>query len=260
MTELQETISNPLVQIESEYCRRLLREKSLSLIDPRRVLEETSISVSSPEAYNLAIAEEQVNTALCSNAVITSEEYGLMTSMSWKEIMQTLLKLQSSKEYSMARTSPIINKLSQVWVLGVIGFRRLIDINRIHRNLTFDITSSDPVDDFIRIKFPMENLEIPSKFLPQLSPEILQFCSRQRILGYVPTAINLLGRSFPSISELKIDLEKDPETGEEWLVLNVTIQGEVDEVLNNYDNYTIHWVSLVPWPERHKIRLSYNII
>lgn len=174
MTELQETISNPLVQIESEYCRRLLRKKSLSLIDPRRVLEETSISVSSPEAYNLAVAEEQVHTALCSNAVITREEYGLMTSMSWKEIMQTLLKLQSSKEYSMTRTSPIINKLSQVWVLGVIGFRRLIDINQIHRNITFDITSSDPVEDFLRIEPLGEIPEIQLR-VPYVSDPIPRF-------------------------------------------------------------------------------------
>jgi hypothetical protein len=260
MTQMQETTSELLFQEKGQYCRRVLRDKYFSSIKPKRILEETNVSIGSQDAYCLAMAEEQVYTALCANIISTREEHGLMASVSWREIGPILLRLRSSKEYSLARTSPIIDKLSQVWVRSASGFGRIIDVNRIHRNLTFDITSSDPVDDFLRIEFPMENLKIPSKFLPQLSPEILQFCSRQRILGYLPTAINLVERSFPSISELIMHPEKDPETGGEWLALNVTIQGEVDEVLNNYDNYTGHWVSSVPWPERHKIRLSYNII
>ena len=93
-----------------------------------------------------------------------------------------------------------------------------------------------------------------------VSQEILHFCFRQGILKYLPTAIDLLGKCFPSIEDVHLEEEQDPETGEEWLTLNFTVRAQINEVLDKYDKYTYEWISLVPWPERHKIRLSYNII
>jgi len=260
MTQMQETTSELLFQEMGQYCRRVLRNKYFSSIKPKKILEETNVSIGSQDAYCLAMAEEKVYTALCANIISTPEEHGLTASVSWGEIKPILLRLRSSKEYSKARTSPIIDKLSQVWVRSATGFGRIIDINQIHRNLAFDITSSDPVEDFLRIELPAEFLKIPSKYLPQITPEIAEFCSRERITSYLPTAVNSIEMNFPTISELKIEVERDPETEEEWLVLNVTIRGEVEEVLNNYDKYINYWVSTVPWPERQKIRLLYNII
>ena len=260
MKQMQETSSELLFQEEGQYCRRVLRDKYFSSIKPKRILEETNVSIGPQDAYCLAMAEEQVYTALCANIISTRKEHGLMASVSLREISPILLRLRSSKEYSMARTSPIIDKLTQLWVRSATGFGRIIDVNQIHRNLTFDITSSDPVEDFLRVELPIEFLKIPSKFLPQITPEIIEFCSRERVTSYLPSAVNSIERNFPTISELKIEVEQDPETEEEWLALNVTIRGEVDEVLDNYDKYINYWVSTVPWPERQKIRLLYNII
>ena len=93
-----------------------------------------------------------------------------------------------------------------------------------------------------------------------LSEDLLRFCSQQGILPYLPIAIDLVRTCFPSLQELHSQREQDPETGEEWLVLDVVIQGDEEQVLDAYDRYTDHWVSAVPWPERNKIRLSYNIL
>lgn len=258
MRQLQETSSNPLHQVErEEYCRRALREIYLVSMMSERTLKETSISVGCEESYNLAVAGEQVCKSLWANIIIGGEGLESIASLNWKDVVPTL---RSSKEYSLDRTAPVVNKLSQVWLLYAVDLKRITDINRIHRNLIFDITSSDPVEDFLKVELPTEFLKIPSKFLPQITPEIIEFCSRERITSYLPTAVNSVERNFPTISELKIEVEQDPETEEEWLVLNVTIRGEVGEVLNNYDKYINYWVSSVPWPERHKIRLSYNII
>jgi hypothetical protein len=179
-----------------------------------------------------------------------------MASLNWKDIVPAL---RSSGRYSTDQTTPIANKLNQVWELCVVDLK-IADISQIHRNLIFDISSYDAVGDFLTVELPIEFLKIPSKFLPQVTPEIVEFCSRERITSYLPTAVNSAEKNFPTISELKIEVEQDPETEEEWLVLNVAIRGEVDEVLNNYDNYVNYWVSTVPWPERQKIRLLYNII
>ena len=93
-----------------------------------------------------------------------------------------------------------------------------------------------------------------------ISQDILRFCSREAILQYLSVAVDLIERCFSSVQKLELQQEQDPDTEEEWLVFEVTIRGEVDDVLGDYDKYTDAWVSLVPWPERSKIRLSYHII
>ena len=97
-------------------------------------------------------------------------------------------------------------------------------------------------------------------FKTHLSPDILHFCSQQGLLGYLTIAVNLIERCFPTLQELHPHRETAPETGEEWLRLDVTLHGEIDEILEHYDKYTDLWVSLVPWPECDKIQLSYDII
>ncbi|MBI4641576.1 MAG: hypothetical protein HY731_12830 [Candidatus Tectomicrobia bacterium] len=97
-------------------------------------------------------------------------------------------------------------------------------------------------------------------FQDQLSQDVLHFCLRQGILQHLLVALDLVEKYFSSIRELHLHYEHDPEIGEEWLVIEVTVQGEVEEVLDNYDTYTDCWVSSVPWADRHKIRLSYNIV
>ena len=113
--------------------------------------------------------------------------------------------------------------------------------------------SGDPkAYDVVPLQFNVLKTNVPQ--------EILHFCSRQGIFKYLPTAIDLLEKCFPSIEDVHMQEEQDPETGDQWLTLNFTTQGKIGEVLDKYDKYTHEWVSLVPWPERHKIRLSYNII
>lgn len=93
-----------------------------------------------------------------------------------------------------------------------------------------------------------------------VSAELLDFCSRQGLLPYLPVSVELAKACFSSIQDLHLQQEHDPETGEEWLVIDIVIRGDEEQILNAYDRYTDLWVSAVPWPERNKIRLSYNII
>jgi hypothetical protein len=94
----------------------------------------------------------------------------------------------------------------------------------------------------------------------RLSHDALAFCLRQRLLRPLLIAIDLIKQYFPKVQDLHLQLDQDPETGDEWLVLDITVQGEVDDVLESYEAYTSQWVSSVPWPQRDKLRLSYNII
>lgn len=95
----------------------------------------------------------------------------------------------------------------------------------------------------------------------QISGEVLSFCSNTGILNYLYKAIDIAEKCFDTtIKKRKTELEQDPETGEKWIAINITIEGEVEDFLTKYDDYISNWVSATPWPERDKIRLSYNIV
>ncbi|MCK4823532.1 hypothetical protein KA005_47715, partial [bacterium] len=66
-------------------------------------------------------------------------------------------------------------------------------------------------------------------------------------------------KSFTSLQDFNLSPEKDLETGEEWLLLDVNVKGNIEKILDQYDYYTNNWIASVPWPIRDKIRLSYNI-
>lgn len=100
-----------------------------------------------------------------------------------------------------------------------------------------------------------------SSLKTQLSPDTLDFCIKHEILQYLPIAIDLIKRHLPlEQPNWGLEREQDPETGEEWFTINVTLKGKTGEILDKYDNYTKDWVSSVPWPERDKICLIYSVL
>jgi len=105
--------------------------------------------------------------------------------------------------------------------------------------------------------------DLPARF-PLLAMEIgndvLHFCRRERVLNYLPVALELIDQSFPSARALRVEVEHDPETGDEWLTLNFTVHGETDDILDQHDEYTDRWISAVPWPERDKICLCFDVV
>jgi len=95
---------------------------------------------------------------------------------------------------------------------------------------------------------------------PEFTYRVLSFCYHQSILKYLSTAIDIIESCFPTILELFPEVEEDPETDEKWVNLDINVQGEVDEILENYNRYISLFISKVPLPKRDKIRLTYNII
>lgn len=95
---------------------------------------------------------------------------------------------------------------------------------------------------------------------PEVSLEVRRFCAKHGIEQYLSSTIELVKSCFEDIRELYLEIEEDPETGEEWLSINVTVAGTIEEVLASYEQYTSRLLSRVPWPQRSKFRLSYNIV
>jgi hypothetical protein len=176
-----------------------------------------------------------------------------------KDILAALEHLHSSKELSATRTSPVVNRLTQVWVSTVSG-SEFVDINRVHRSLYFDITSSDPVEDYLQFDVGERIQKTFQVSISNIPPEVLSFCKQEGILNYLWGMIEIVKKSFERIDNIEVEVEEDPETGEKWVLVSIMVRGTVEEILGEYDHYTGKWVSTVPWPERHKIRLSFNII
>lgn len=92
------------------------------------------------------------------------------------------------------------------------------------------------------------------------SEEVKIFCEEHGLLQYLQSTIDLVEECFPSIQCLFLEKEEDPESDEEWITIDITVKGDIEGILDNYDNYITMFVSEIPWPEREKIILIYNIL
>ena len=121
------------------------------------------------------------------------------------------------------------------------------------------VSQSDP-DGGAATEMSQLSEQLCSLGLSEGPPDALEYCLRQGLRQDLLTAIELVRQCFVKVHACHLRLEQDPETGEEWLVLDVTLQEDVDAVLAHCDVYTDRWITQTPWPERDKIRLVYNVM
>jgi len=57
-----------------------------------------------------------------------------------------------------------------------------------------------------------------------------------------------------------MEIQSDPDGHGEWLLIEVDVQGMIDDVLASYHRYKEHLTESVPWPQRRLIRTLYNIL
>jgi len=89
--------------------------------------------------------------------------------------------------------------------------------------------------------------------------DVLQFCEQEGILEYLRLADELIARHFPSASALAVEMQVDPETGDEAAIVRPRVSGTVDDLLKRSQRYTADWVAQVPWPQREKISITYDV-
>jgi len=131
--------------------------------------------------------------------------------------------------------------------------RQLLKIFLGHqRRAPFVFKGYDSVD-FPKGQIPREQLEA------QLAQNMIDLSIQKGLRQYLQKAFDIIYQSFPLIRELRLLQEQDPETDEKWLLIDITVDGEIEEILDSYDDYVKKWVSSVPSSVRENIRLSYNI-
>jgi hypothetical protein len=150
----------------------------------------------------------------------------------------------------------------------------LAGLTETRRNVLSDDSTSEGIQQVLEkpwkkiqetyLKILSELRGLPAAHLQNLSQipsRVLYFCYQQQVLLHLPTAIDIIKKSFfTTINEIEMEPEIDPETGEEWLEFKIRIKGEAEEVLQSYNEYTQRLVSQLPSSTRYKMRLAYNII
>lgn len=90
-----------------------------------------------------------------------------------------------------------------------------------------------------------------------LSPDALEFCQRYAIGTLAKAAASLASECFNS-NDVNLRMESDPESEEQWLIVHVAVRGEVEDIVNRYENYQERWNKMASWQERYHIRLVYD--
>jgi hypothetical protein len=69
-------------------------------------------------------------------------------------------------------------------------------------------------------------------------------------------AVELVGECFSQIREMRVTRESDPETGEQWSELRLTLDSTPAEAADASARFAHEWVATVPWPHHHAIHVS----
>jgi hypothetical protein len=92
-----------------------------------------------------------------------------------------------------------------------------------------------------------------------LSAEATSFCQQHGVEPVALRAVELARKCFPSIRDIEIQLETNPETEEEGIVLKVVSHSDIEKVTEAYRLYVKDWVRSTTWQQRSFFRLSYTL-
>ena len=84
-------------------------------------------------------------------------------------------------------------------------------------------------------------------------PEVLdRFCAGRDLIPHLKDAIGLARRAFPGYSRLSLQVQKDPESEDEWVDVNVVVGANDSQALEHYEQWVTDWVQATG-PEAHDV-------
>ena len=76
-----------------------------------------------------------------------------------------------------------------------------------------------------------------------------------RVRSLLPTALKLIERCFPGTQHIRGAMASDPVVNEEWLELHLALEADAKELLEADTKFGRKWVTAVPYPDHHLIRV-----
>ena len=102
-------------------------------------------------------------------------------------------------------------------------------------------------------------LPVPCTHDAERSQGLRAICATRGLGPFVPRAVSLVHDSFEVVGAVRLTMDENAETGEQWIEIGVTVQGEPAEVLAAYDRYTDRWLESVPAAVRGSFRLAWRL-
>ena len=97
-------------------------------------------------------------------------------------------------------------------------------------------------------------MTVQQRAIPLSLPENIPAATRRLL----PTALKLIEECFPGTRHIRGALASDPEVGDEWLELQLTLEGEVNELLAADIEFGKKWLAAAPFPDHHLIRVFFH--
>ena len=93
----------------------------------------------------------------------------------------------------------------------------------------------------------------------QVPQEVSDFCADRGLAADLQLSLSLTRETFGPVRNVTVELEVDPETGERYVVVNVSRNLPVDEALARRRAYTMRWVHSASPEGRMQIRMLSDI-
>ncbi|GAG59995.1 unnamed protein product, partial [marine sediment metagenome] len=101
---------------------------------------------------------------------------------------------------------------------------------------------------------------IPGIKIMKISDEAIEFIDKNELSHCVNITRKVIERSFSNVHGINIELVSDPETNDSWIVFVTTLEGDINQILEEYQEYTAKIVKKIPYPKLTLIRFEHNII
>lgn len=90
----------------------------------------------------------------------------------------------------------------------------------------------------------------------EISAEVKKFCEEHKIVPHLESILQLIQECFSPSGSVGLEVENDPESNEQWIAIDFRAEGEPEDLLQKYEEYTEREIQTVPWPERSFFRLG----
>src|SRR5438132_12646041 len=87
--------------------------------------------------------------------------------------------------------------------------------------------------------------------------EVIDFCDRRGVTSLLENAIQLAEKHFAT-DRLSVCLGGDPESDEEWVVLQADVSTTVEGTLASYRGLKKEWLKTAPLERSSLVRFVYN--
>jgi len=86
--------------------------------------------------------------------------------------------------------------------------------------------------------------------------QVHAFCDSHKLTWYAKVGVELAKSCFPEGSKLALRIDKDPESEEESLVIDMAVKSGTANVLQYYNRFVDQWVTVAPPNATSRINLT----